>query len=184
MDRKDATNKRRDERAAAFRVVADIRRRVDILHDRRERAAGFSAIHRFAVPARNEERAVAEMDQSVETALRKSRHVRLFSLVELIQLVRSKRDDPQLAVGPLHPVGPLEVLAARDLLGLCACDFPDRIGSGRFEVSASSSFQAAARNGNGGTVADGIVEESASRNRDLPFRLAGLSIEFANYGDV
>ena len=53
VNRNDAIHEMRNEQAMVFRVVADVCRRIDVLHNRGERTAWLSAIDRLAVPARN-----------------------------------------------------------------------------------------------------------------------------------
>src|SRR5713101_4767214 len=55
VNRDDVIHEMRNEQPVPFRVVADVRRRGDVLNNRGERAAGFSAIDGLAIPARNEE---------------------------------------------------------------------------------------------------------------------------------
>src|ERR1700694_2160778 len=102
------------------------------------------------------------MHESIEAALRQSRDVRLLSFVDLIQLIRAERYDPHFAIGHIDAIGAFEILAACDLLRLGAGDVPDRIGTGRLEVSARSRFHAHVRSVDALSVAGGVIHESAS----------------------
>lgn len=83
----------RNEQSFALGVVADVGGRVHILDHRLESSGAIAAVHRFPVPTGDQERAVLEDQQSVQTSVWELYDICFFPVGDAIELVRTKGDD-------------------------------------------------------------------------------------------
>src|SRR5438105_15630032 len=178
-----AVHEMRHQQTVALRVVPDVRRSIHIVEYGLERTGGRAAINRLSIPTGYQKRSIIEEHKTVEASLRKSGHIGLLTVIDLIQLVCAEGNDPQLPAFGFQAVRSLQIVTGGDLLRFVFSDLPDRIGAGGLEVSARAGFQSAVGNVHGDPVAGEIIEERAARNLDLPFWRAALAIELPDRGD-